>query len=85
MTIVVLADEADARGFRLAGIDALLCESRTDVEDAVAALGGGPADDRPAVLFVSAPVAALAPDVVEALQDDDRWTAVLVLPASEGN
>lgn len=73
MRVVVLGDDADARGFRLAGVAAAGCRTREDVVEAVRR-----ADDPEAVVLVSPAVVRLAPDAIDRLRDGTRL--VLVLP-----
>ena len=83
MTLVLLGDADDARGFRLAGVESTVCRTRDDVERAVAALLASGA--RPTgVVLVSESVYQLAPSVMDALQDRPRWPILVVLP-EQGN
>jgi vacuolar-type H+-ATPase subunit F/Vma7 len=83
MRLVLLGDPDDARGFRLAGVEATVCRTRDDVERAVAALPED-GDRQIGVVLVSASVYQLAPSVMDALQDRPRWPILLVLP-EQGN
>ena len=79
MTLVLLGDADDARGFRLAGVEDRVCRTRADVDRAVAELFDG-VGGRVGVVLVSEPVYRLAPDVMAALQDRPRWPILVVLP-----
>jgi vacuolar-type H+-ATPase subunit F/Vma7 len=75
MTLVVLGDIADVRGFRLAGVESHVCRTRDEVRLATVAL-----NDDVGVVFVSGPVYRLAPAEIDALRDRPRWPVVVVLP-----
>ncbi len=80
MRLVVLSDGDDARGFRLAGVDTIVCRTPADIDRALAERRG---PDR--VMLVSEPVYRLAPRAIDALQNRPGWPLVVVLPgASEG-
>ena len=80
MRLVVLSDGDEARGFRLAGVDTIVCRTPADVDGALAERCG---PDR--VMLVSERVSRLAPRVIDALQNRPGWPLVVVLPgASEG-
>jgi vacuolar-type H+-ATPase subunit F/Vma7 len=75
MTLAVLGDVADARGFRLAGVESRVCRTRDQVARATAALADGVG-----VVLVSASVYRLAPSEIDALRDRPRWPIVVMLP-----
>ena len=81
MTLVLLGDADDARGFRLAGVESRVCRTRGDVDRAIADLfdGGG----QTGVVLVSEPVYRIAPDAIAPLMDRPRWPILAVLPEPE--
>lgn len=81
MRLVLLGDAADARGFRLAGVDSTVCRTRDDVDRAVAELFEN-GDGHTGIVLVSAPVYRLAPSVMDALQNRPRWPILVMLPES---
>lgn len=79
MRLVLLGDADDGRGFRLAGVETILCRTRDDVEREVATLlqDGG---RQIGVVLVSAAVYQLAPHMIDAIRDRPLWPILLVLP-----
>ena len=77
MRLVLLGNLDDARGFRLAGVETIVCRTRDDVDRAVAGLL---AEGNVGAVLVSEAVYRLAPGVLTALQDRPQWPIVLVLP-----
>jgi vacuolar-type H+-ATPase subunit F/Vma7 len=83
MRLVVLSDGDDARGFRLAGVDTIVCRTRADVDRALAERRR---PDRSDVMLVSERVYRLAPTAIDARQNRPGWPLLVVLPgASEGD
>lgn len=82
MRLVVLSDADDARGFRLAGVETIVCRTHADLDRALAERLG---HERSDVVLVSERVYHLAPVVLDALQNRPGWPIVVVLPGpSEG-
>jgi len=80
MRLVVLSDGDEARGFRLAGVDTIVCRTRADLDRALAERRG---PDR--VMLVSERVYRLAPRAIDAFQNRPGWPLLVVLPgAPEG-
>ena len=77
MRLALLGDEDDARGFRLAGVDAMVCRTRDDVDRAASELAGG---NHASVVLVSDTVYRLASTAIDELQAGASWPIVLVLP-----
>ncbi len=75
--ILALADATDARGLRLGGATAVRCRSREDVVRALRSATEGAA---PAMVMISPPVYALAPQEIDAFRDRRGAPLVLVLP-----
>ena len=81
--VLVLGDAADAPGFRLAGVCAIMCSRATDVDRALAQCEATQ-KDRPGVILVSESVYRLAQATLDALQGATDGPLLLVLPASDG-
>ena len=79
MRLVVLGDADDARGFRLAGVETVVCRTQADVDRALAGCVG---HERSDVVLVSERVYHLAPTVLDALQNRPGWPILVVLPGS---
>ncbi|MFI5177986.1 MAG: V-type ATP synthase subunit F [Vicinamibacterales bacterium] len=78
MRLFAIGDDRDARGFRLAGVEAIACRTRRDVERAAAGVAARGAE--PGVVLVSEAVYRQAPTAFDALRRRPRWPIVLVLP-----
>lgn len=79
--IVALGDAGDARGFRLAGVNSIVCRDAQDVQHAVRQLALT-AQDTHAVVLVCPSAYRSAPDAVDRLASTAGGPTVLVLPAS---
>lgn len=80
MTIFVAGEEADLRGFALAGIPGLPARSASELEAAVAAARKAGAG----VLFLSAALAARAPGQLRELERNGPLPLVLPQSPAEG-
>lgn len=81
--IVLLGDADDARGFRLAGVTALVCRTAADVDAALRQVTCSDRD-RADIVLVSDAVYRLAPERVDAVSLGREGPMVLVLPVTDG-
>lgn len=75
----MLGDAADVRGFRLAGMDGVVCRRRDDVEAALDRLHAAPTF-APALVLVSASVYQLVRGRVDEERANTAGPLLLVLP-----
>jgi vacuolar-type H+-ATPase subunit F/Vma7 len=73
----IIGDPLDVVGFGLAGVDAVACPTRADLEHAIEEAQG---DASLALLIVSPGAAALAPDLIARLRESPRLPITVVLP-----
>lgn len=79
-SVLVLANDDDARMFRLAGVEAVVCRTEGEVTRAIDGLHAG-ARSPVALLLVSEPVYRMGRAACDGLDASSEWPIVFVLPA----